>query len=73
MKENGLIERWIETFSPKNLCANEGKMKGGQVASLRDVYGALIFLGLGLLLGIIVFTIEIYLKRRTTCLTFDKM
>ena len=62
MTENGVISKLLDQYIPKNLCANDDKIKGGQTATLSDVYGAVVFLSLGLSFGLIVFTIEIYLK-----------
>ena len=77
MIESGLIDRWIEEHFTKNLCANEGKIIGGQVATLSDIYGALIFLNFGLFCGTIAFLMERHFKQKWNLLavirhTFSK-
>ena len=64
----GLIDKWCEQYSPKNLCANEGEM-GSTAARLGDIYGALILLNVGLFCGILAFLLEIQIKKKRNICT----
>ena len=69
MRETGLIGRWSEQYSPKDLCDNAGKITGGQVATLGDIHGAIILLAVGLSCGIIFFLLELHVKKKRNILT----
>ena len=63
LKENGLIAKWLTQYYPKNLCSSNEIELGGNVATLADVYGAIILLGAGLMLAAFCFIMEIVMKR----------
>ena len=60
----GLMAKWLEQYGPKNLCAAQDNIMGGQVATLKDIHGSLIFLSIGISVAIVLFVGEIYYKKR---------
>ena len=69
MRETGLIDRWFDQYSPKDFCAYADKITGGQVATLSEVYGAILLLAVGLSCGIIFFLLELHMKSKRNILT----